>query len=36
MENDDDEESQKDAGALGFILAVCGLVIVYLLYILGH
>lgn len=35
MENDEDKESQKDAGALGFILAVCGFVIVYMLYLLG-
>jgi hypothetical protein len=36
MENDEDKESRKDAGALGFMLAVCGFVIVYMLYLLGQ
>lgn len=33
-ENDEDERVQ-DAGALGFILAIAGMAIVYLLYLLG-
>jgi hypothetical protein len=36
MENDEDKESRKDAGALGFRLAGCGFVIVYMLYLLGQ
>ena len=32
-ENDEDE-SVQDAGALGFILAICGMAIVWMLYLL--